>query len=88
MPIINWISVLETTDRGKEYDFEKLTKERMDEATNLKLAINDKSILLSFKNFRVRSISDQLVLPKDNIFDMEPGATSFVADGFWIFLSH
>lgn len=85
MPIINWISVLESTEKGKEKDLERLAEERMDEAANLRLAINDKSIPLSFTNFRVQSISDNIILPQDNIFDIEPGLTSFVADGFWIY---
>jgi hypothetical protein len=59
--------------------------ERMDEAANLRLSINEKPVPLDLSNFRVQSIVSDIVLPNDNILDMEPGATSIIADGFWIF---
>jgi hypothetical protein len=59
--------------------------ERMDEAANLRLSINEKPVPLDLSNFTVQSIVSDIVLPNDNILDMEPGATSIIADGFWIF---
>jgi hypothetical protein len=84
MPIINWISVPEGKGKDEE-DLKKLAMEKMDEAANLRLSINEKPVPLDLSNFRVKSVVSDIVLPNDNIFDMEPGAISIVADGFWIF---
>jgi hypothetical protein len=85
MPVINWVSVLEKEEKGNEKYFRRLAEERMDEAANLNVKVNGIPIPLCFNNFRVKSISDKIVLPKHNLFDMEPTETSYVADGFWIF---
>jgi hypothetical protein len=85
MPIINWVSVLEKEEKGREKDIMRLAAERMDEAANLNVRINGVPVPLCFNNFRIKSVSERIVLPKDNLFDMEPGVTSYVADGFWIF---
>jgi hypothetical protein len=86
MPIINWISIVEPEEKGKENDLEKLAEERMNEADNLILAVNGKSIPLNFKNFRIGPLSGGIALPEDNIFDMQAGATSYIVDGFWVLL--
>jgi hypothetical protein len=85
MPVINWVSVLEEEEKGREEDIMRLAAERMDEAANLNVRINDVPISLSFNNFRIKSVSGRILLPKDNLFDMQPGVTSYVADGYWIF---
>ena len=85
MPVINWISVLEKEERGKEDDIKKLAGEKMDEAANLEIKVNGTLVPLCFDKFRIQSFSEKIEIPKDNIFDMEPGTTSYVTDGFWIF---
>jgi hypothetical protein len=85
MPIINWISILEREEIGKEEYFTRMAEERMDEAANLNIKVNGIQIPISFNDFRIKAIKGRIDLPEHNIFDMDPGVTSYVADGFWIF---
>ncbi len=85
MPVINWVYALERKGYDEEENIRKLALERMDEAANLRLSINGKSIHLNFSNFRASSVIRNVVLPYDNVFDMEPDVTSIIVDGFWIF---
>jgi hypothetical protein len=85
MPIINWIYALEGKEKDEEENIRKLAMERMDEAANLRFSINGKALPFNLSNFRAQSVVSDIVLPDDNIFDMEPGATSIIADGFWVF---
>jgi hypothetical protein len=85
MPIINWVYALEGKGYDEEENIRRLASERMDEAANLRLSVNGKPILLNFSNFRASSVISNVVLPHDNIFDMEPDVTSIIVDGFWIF---
>jgi hypothetical protein len=85
MPIINWIYALERKEKDEEENIRKLAMERMDEVANLRFSINGKAVPFNLSNFRAQSVVPDIVLPDDNIFDMKPGATSIVADGFWVF---
>ena len=84
MPIINWISVLGGKEKSKN-DLKKKAKEMMDEVVKLQLLINGKVISLNFLDFRVQTPVFDVVLPKNNMFDVKQGQNSIVADGFWIF---
>jgi hypothetical protein len=84
MPIINWISVLGGEEKNEE-DLKKLAKKMIDEVARVQLLINDKPVPFNLLNFRVQSPVFSMLLPTDNIFDVEPGPTSIIVDGFWIF---
>lgn len=83
MPIINWISVQDETNNGR--GLRKLAKKMMDEVVKLHLSVNGKTIPIDLSNFRFQSPIFNVLLPSDNIFDVRPGKTAIVADGFWIF---
>lgn len=82
MPIINWISVKEANNT--EYLI-KLANAMIDEVVELRFMINGKNVPIDLTDFRFQSSVFNLVLPEGNIFDVEPGETSIVTDGFWIF---
>jgi hypothetical protein len=84
MPIINWISVIGGKEKCKN-DLKKKAKEMMDEVVKLQLLINGKLVSLNFLDFRVQTSVLEVVLPKNNIFDIKPGHTLIAADGYWIF---
>jgi hypothetical protein len=84
MPIINWISIPEEKGDYIE-DLKKLATEKMDEAANLRFSINEKLVPLDLSGFRVQSVVNNIVLPNDNILEVEPCTTSIVVDGYWIF---
>lgn len=85
MPIINWMYGVEQTKSLDVEDYKNLAREKMDEAANLQLSVNAKSINLNLRNFRFHCTLSNIILPIDNILDMEPGGAYIIADGFWIF---
>ena len=85
MPIINWMYGVEHTKSSDVADYKNLARERMDEAANLQLSVNKRSINLNLRNFRFQCTLSDILLPHDNILDMEPGGADIIADGFWIF---
>jgi hypothetical protein len=85
MPIINWISVSDVDGRTYE-DLVNKASEKIEEVANLDLKINELSLDLDLRNFRVCSGLFNHVLLENNIFDLPPGVRSFVSDGYWIFL--
>jgi hypothetical protein len=85
MPIINWISISDVDGRTYE-DLVNKASEKIEEVANLDLKINELSLDLDLRNFRVCSGLFNHVLLENNIFDLPPGVRSFVSDGYWIFL--
>jgi hypothetical protein len=84
MPIINWISTLGENEKN-EFDLANLAKARMDEVVKLDVRINGFPLPVELKNYRLLSPLIEMTLPDDNILGVEPGRTSVVADGYWIF---
>jgi hypothetical protein len=84
MPIINWVYALEGEGRKEEQEIKKMAKDKMDEASNLRISVNGKCIALNLSIFRVGPVISDVLLPNDNIFDMVPRVTSVVADGYWV----
>jgi hypothetical protein len=84
MPLINWISVLGGEEKN-EKDLKKLARKMIDEVAQVKLLVNNKPVPFNLLDFRAQSPVFNIVLPSDNIFDLDPGATSIIVDGFWIF---
>lgn len=84
MPIINWVYALEVKGRKEEREIKKIAKDKMDEASNLRISVNGKRIALNLSIFRVGPVISDILFPSDNIFDMDPRVTSVVADGFWV----
>ena len=84
MPIINWVYALENNERGAEHEVLNTATEKMDEATNLLLSVNGMPVALDLPAYRASAIVSDATLPDSNIFDIEPGPTSIVVDGYWI----
>jgi hypothetical protein len=42
--------------------------------------------IAGLENYRVRSEVFDLTFPKDNVYDVRPGLTRSVCDGYWLFI--
>lgn len=86
MPLINWISTLHV-DGDTDEDLIRVSREKMDVVSNLQVLINNQSLSLDHRKLRVCSPVFELILPKDNILDIQPGKRRFSTDGYWLFLN-
>lgn len=84
MPVINWIWALEGNNADIS-EIKDLAKKKMDEASNLRFSINQTLVPLDLSKFRFQTVLSDLVLPEDNVLNMQPGSAIAVADGFWIY---
>jgi hypothetical protein len=84
MPIINWLFGLEAERKDELAELKSQAKEKMDEAANLRLSVNEKPVEIELTNFRFQTFLSDIILPNDNVLGIEPGGTFVVADGFWV----
>lgn len=62
---------------------------RVTDATNLVIQMEaniDGRRLNQLENYRARSEVFDLTFPKDNVYDVRPGLTRSVCDGYWLFI--
>jgi hypothetical protein len=85
MPIINWVSVL-YIDGHTDEDLVSIAKKKMDVVSELELMIDGMRMKEGLEQYRARSPFFEMMLPKDNIFQLTPGIIRLVADGYWLFL--
>lgn len=78
-------SFVEDPDLKTEEELAKRAKRAMDLVTHLDAKINGFNIG-DLKKYRVRSNFFDLNFPKDNVYDVVPGITRSVCDGYWVFL--
>jgi hypothetical protein len=57
----------------------------MDRLTYLRLIVDGKR-LLNLEKYRVHSQVFKFTFPENNVYDVKPGITSSVCDGYWAFL--
>lgn len=85
MPIINWISI--SPDDGlNDEDLLKTARQKMDVIKDLKISINGFIFDSGLEKLRSTSPCFDVMLPKNNIFDMAYGLHRAASDGYWLFL--
>jgi hypothetical protein len=78
-------SFAEDTDLKLESELRLRAKEFIDRVRDLRLVI-DGAIVEGLYNYRVQSPIFNLNFPIDCVYDVKPGLTKAVCDGYWIFL--
>jgi hypothetical protein len=78
-------SFLEDSDLMTEEELATRAKRAMDAVTLLEVEIDGISLRDLF-SYRVRSNFFDLNFPANNVYDLVPGITRSVCDGYWIFL--
>jgi hypothetical protein len=85
MPIINWVSIM-NVDGQTDEELALVAKKRMDVVSELEVILDGVTIKEGLREYRARSPFFEMIVPKDNIFQLSTGFRRFVADGYWIFL--
>jgi hypothetical protein len=85
LPILNWISYRNEENQSEE-TLKSEAAERMDEIGWLEFYVNEESIIDNLSQFRVSTSMFEVILPKDNLLGVNPGLTTVVSDGYWLFL--
>ena len=78
-------SFVEDTDLKTEEELVERAKQAMDGVTLLEARI-DGNYIEELKRYRVGSDFYDLIFPDDNVYDLVPGLTRSVCNGYWIFL--
>ncbi|HEY7079177.1 MAG TPA: hypothetical protein VH500_05715 [Nitrososphaeraceae archaeon] len=85
MPIINWVSISDVDGQTNE-EMISIAKKRMDVVAELEVKIDGVETRTRLKEYRVQSPFFEMILPKENIFQISPGLRRLVADGYWLFI--
>jgi hypothetical protein len=89
-------SFIEDSDLNSETELRNRAKEATDMITSIKLSIDGQQLLnverpineeaqKKLRSFRVHSDVINLVFPEQNVYDVAPGPSRSVSDGFWLF---
>lgn len=78
-------SFAEDSDLSSESQLVKRANDATDKLLYVRATIDSKDVEYPEK-YRVRSKVFDLMFPDDNIYDVEPGMTRSVCDGFWLFI--
>jgi hypothetical protein len=78
-------SFAEDVDLKTEAGLRSRAKEFMDRVRNLQ-AVVDGIKLQGLYNYRVQSSVFDLNFPNNSVYDVQPGFTRAVCDGYWVFL--
>ena len=78
-------SFAEDLDILNEEELASRARTSMDRLIYLQLTVDGKK-LLNLKDYRVHSEFFDLKFPENNVYDVKPGATLSVCDGYWAFL--
>lgn len=78
-------SFAEDTDLHTDADLIKRAKESTDNVLYLEAAIDGLNVT-NLVEYRVQSEVFNVVFPEKNVYDVEPGLTRSVCDGFWLFI--
>lgn len=63
----------------------KRSREATDQVLNMRATIDGENVEY-IENYRVQSEVFKLRFPNDNVYDVAPGVTESVCDGYWLFL--
>jgi len=78
-------SFAEDLDIVNEKELSTRARTSMDRLIYLQLIVDGKR-LLNLKEYRVHSEFFDLTFPENNVYDVKPGTTRSVCDGYWAFL--
>jgi hypothetical protein len=78
-------SLADDSDLKTEADLIKRCEQATNRLINIEASIDDQP-MEHLENYRVRSEVFDLALPKDNVYNVKPGLTRSVCDGYWLFI--
>lgn len=78
-------SFVEDPDLINEGELSMRARTSMDRLIYLQLIVDGKKFL-NFNNYRVHSEFFDLTFPENNVYDVKPGVTRSICDGYWAFL--
>jgi hypothetical protein len=78
-------SFVEDQDLHNEHDLHNRARQFIDCVTHLEFSLDGVS-WPDLKKYRVHSEVFDLIFPSDNVYDVVPGSTRSVTDGYWMFL--
>jgi len=78
-------SLQEDSDLKTEEDLKKRCLDATNRLVHIEATINGTKVD-RLENYRVQSEVFDLTFPEDNIYDMRPGLTRSVCDGYWLFV--
>jgi hypothetical protein len=78
-------SLAEDSDLKTGADLIKRCEQATNRLINIEAFIDDQR-LEHLENYRVRSEVFDLMFPKDNVYNVRPGLTRSVCDGYWLFI--
>jgi hypothetical protein len=78
-------SLAEDSDLKTEADLIKRCELATSRLINIEASIDDQRIE-HLENYRVRSKVFDLIFPKENVYNVRPGLTRSVCDGYWLFI--
>lgn len=85
-PLVNTEASIAGGDGTNEEELRLAAKTQIDRVSSLK-AIIDGVQIPDLQKYRAQSQLYTITLPTDNIMGVEPGTTSSIAEGYWIFLN-
>jgi len=78
-------SLAEDSDLRTDSDLVKRSRNATDKVLSMELTIDEQRIQ-GLEGYRVQSEVFDLTFPIDNVYDVKPGPTRSVCDGYWIFI--
>jgi hypothetical protein len=78
-------SFAEDSDIKTESDLIKRSEQATNRLISIEAAIDSQRVK-HLENYRVRSLVFDLIFPKENVYNVRPGLTRSVCDGYWLFI--
>jgi hypothetical protein len=78
-------SLAEDSDLKSDSDLIKRSKEAINNVVSMEVTLDGENIE-NLENYRVQSLVFDLNFPKNNVYDVTPGITRSVCEGYWVFL--
>ena len=78
-------SFIEDTDLKTEVELIKRCRDATDRVISMEATL-DGTVVNHLENYRAQSSVFDLNFPENNIYDVRPGQTRSVCDGFWLFI--
>ena len=78
-------SLAEDSDLKTEADLINRCEQATNRLINIEVSIDDQR-MDHLQNYRVRSKVFDLIFPKENVYNVRPGLTRSVCDGYWLFI--
>lgn len=78
-------SLAEDSDLKSDSDLIKRCREAINNVVSMEVTLDGENIE-NLENYRVQSLVFNLNYPKNNVYDVKPGITRSVCEGYWVFL--